>query len=229
MTTIFANGDYLVADHRVSIFMDSPEENHIAASTGEKPRAVQDDILLKIRLVEKTNLRSANGHKILAYAFAGFTEVEGAFKNILEHSKPSRITDWVRVLKDTAIAVGDGGQEVSAIVCLTDAGETDEYALNPDGTVDIVTYPNGKICLQGSGGDKVQRAVEPWNLSCPSPAHVMALAHRLDEDTAPSYSVYGRNESMLYTCVEPPASVYNTLADEELERIAVAVTLKKKG
>ena len=203
MTTILTNGEYLIGDHRLTVGMGA-DRRGIDINTGNSSRlGYLTDHRVKIHLLDdKVKLFNPKNTSDYAVAFG----LAGSSVEI------NKVIELTRVMKSSSIELRVLGDKITAIrnpsvtfgmLVLFKSGACGTITFTPMGNGSKSTtklFPKGKIVSIGSGST-IHKALGDLLPKDITAEELIILSAGSDKHTSPSYSVYGRNENILYSIV----------------------------
>lgn len=206
MTTIVSNGHFLVADHRITRFVNGADKkNTLDITNGQVPDELVEDIRMKIELVKPGLVITKAGSYVEAFAIAGNAMAAGYILDIikLQHGRPIELVDLIELLTVTPSVRN------TTVLAISKDAQTTKVEISSSRVVTSYVFAPGKIISAGSGSDAVNCATLNLNLISPvTLGDLVSFAAACDPNTSPSYSVYSRDEKILYTSVIPDYSEF---------------------
>lgn len=212
MTTLITDGQYFVADHRVTSKDDNPNYYNHQSNVRENPdsantrvKEVVRDSSLKLVRIPENMLMMHKKEPIMVMASAG---TNGAARNIVQQcrtiyqERTFELGDYLK-LRSTFTKVaghprGFGLLGVTAKGCVLESPPADTPTITQHA-------PNGKVHAVGSGGTHVRALLKRINFrkSGLTLGDLVIWASFMDNHTSPSYSVMEIKSGIVYNTVTP--------------------------
>lgn len=198
MTTIVANGDYLIADHRITWTEDSYRRFDLKSDNPEEVKDQTLDTFLKVTLPTKKLKLLVNRQKVLAWAISGTVSNQKRFGALVEYTA---------IISPEGLDLGTVGRRIDYILAQPTANLV---GITEDGLAFRYSFTNGaiyiaknssEIVVAGSGGSYAKDAIH-LNKNA-SIIDIFSYASYMDKHSSTSYSVFGRKENIMHRAVFP--------------------------
>lgn len=203
MTTILTNGEYLIGDHRLTIGVN-PKSRAIDVNTGGTARlGLLSDHRTKIHLFkDMLSIMHPEKHsdRGVAFGMAGSSIEIDKVLELMRFSSANVIEP--RVLGNKIASICNPIGTIGMLI-LFESGASCTIVLSAMSNIGrpvVKLFPKGKIVSIGSGST-IHKALGDLIPKDITPEELMILSAGSDKHTSPSYSVYGRNENILYSIV----------------------------
>lgn len=198
MTTIIANGHYLLADHRASEKTKIYKCFDLKETSDKEKEVTLNDDIFKITLGSDIPFK-VKGQRVLAFAMAGTLRIYSRFNRLIELLSLYDADGFDIEKAPNVLSQILDVDNHSSVVGITDDHLAFSYNLTTS-EVDIADHVSTTYST-GSGGEytsyvsKMNPDVDLYDR--------FAYASVMDPGTSPSYSVFGSRENILYRGVFP--------------------------